>query len=103
MSGDVTRFFFSATEPPLGSVRIFTNTGSSFRILLAAPVEPDCDKDGFGDETQDSDLSACHPAQVVKKKKCKKQGQEEVQEAEAQALRRVGQEEEVQENEEVAA
>ena len=40
-------------------------------------LEPDCDKDGLGDETQDADLSTCPqpaaPVQpVVKKKKCKK-------------------------------
>ena len=44
-----------------------------------ADVEPDCDKDGLGDETQDADVSSCHPAAApvtpvttVKKKKCKK-------------------------------
>ena len=73
MSGDLNRFFFSATEPALGSVRMFTNMGAGFRILLSAQLEPDCDNDGFGDETQDGDLSACHPAApVAKKKKCKK-------------------------------
>ena len=76
MPGDMTRVFFSATEPALGSVRLFTNTGPGFRLLVSAQVEPDCDKDGFGDETQDGDLSACHPAvapaQPDVKKKCKK-------------------------------
>jgi hypothetical protein len=40
-----------------------------------ADVEPDCDKDGLGDESQDTNLpAACQPpaAQPVKKKKCKK-------------------------------
>ena len=41
-------------------------------LLLNGDIEPDCDKDGLGDETQDTNTSACHPAQVVKKKKCKK-------------------------------
>jgi hypothetical protein len=29
-------------------------------VTLNADVEPDCDKDGLGDETQDADLSVCH-------------------------------------------
>jgi hypothetical protein len=29
--------------------------------LFNADVEPDCDQDGFGDETQDPDTSACNP------------------------------------------
>ena len=43
-----------------------------------ADVEPDCDKDGLGDESQDTNLpAACQPpaaqpVQPVKKKKCKK-------------------------------
>jgi hypothetical protein len=41
-------------------------------LLLNGDIEPDCDNDGLGDETQDTNTSACHPAQVVKKKKCKK-------------------------------
>ena len=85
MSGDVDRFFFSATEPALGSVRMFTNMGAGFRILFAAQVEPDCDKDGFGDETQDGDLSACPLAvsrvQQVVKKKCKKKKHRSAQSA----------------------
>jgi hypothetical protein len=65
MSEDVTLFFLSATEPALGSVRMFNGSGPSFRILLAAQVESDCDKDGFGDETQDGNLSSCAPATTL--------------------------------------
>jgi Ca2+-binding RTX toxin-like protein len=51
-AGDQVRFFESATEPPKGSTQ--TTTGLlSARILIAANVEPDSDRDGFGDETQD--------------------------------------------------
>jgi Ca2+-binding RTX toxin-like protein len=51
-AGDEVRFFESATEPPKGSTQ--TTTGLlSARILVAANVEPDSDRDGFGDETQD--------------------------------------------------
>jgi hypothetical protein len=30
-------------------------------LLVNADIEPDCDGDGFGDETQDSNVSSCHP------------------------------------------
>jgi RTX calcium-binding nonapeptide repeat (4 copies) len=31
----------------------------SFQLNVSALLEPDCDKDGFGDETQDTNLSTC--------------------------------------------
>jgi hypothetical protein len=30
-------------------------------LLVNADIEPDCDGDGFGDETQDPSISSCHP------------------------------------------
>jgi Ca2+-binding RTX toxin-like protein len=44
---------------------MFTDMGTSFRILLSAQLESDCDQDGYGDETQDGDLSTCPPAPGV--------------------------------------
>ena len=35
---------------------------SNAEIAFNVEVEPDCDHDGLGDETQDSDTSSCHPA-----------------------------------------
>jgi hypothetical protein len=62
-------------DPPIGSSVSFGTVGA-FLLNFAATVEPDCDHDGFGDESQDTDLSACRPPAVVqpvvKKKKCKK-------------------------------
>ena len=52
-AGDEVRFFLSATEPPTGSMQMTTGLLSGSRILVAANVEPDSDRDGFGDETQD--------------------------------------------------
>jgi Ca2+-binding RTX toxin-like protein len=49
---DEVRFFESATESPKGSTQTTTGVLSA-RILIAANVEPDSDRDGFGDETQD--------------------------------------------------
>jgi RTX calcium-binding nonapeptide repeat (4 copies) len=51
--GDEVRYFQSATEPPKGSTQTTTTTLFGTRILVAANVEPDSDRDGFGDETQD--------------------------------------------------
>jgi RTX calcium-binding nonapeptide repeat (4 copies) len=51
--GDQVRFFGSTTEPMKGSTQTTTELLSGFRILIAANVEPDSDRDGFGDETQD--------------------------------------------------
>jgi hypothetical protein len=43
-----------ATTPSFG-------TNSNETILLNADIEPDCDSDGFGDETQDPDVTGCPP------------------------------------------
>jgi hypothetical protein len=36
--------------------------GADFRSNVSAVVEPDCDRDGLGDETQDKDITSCSPA-----------------------------------------
>jgi len=51
--GDQVRFFGSTTEPTKGSTQTTTDLLAGFRILVSANVEPDSDRDGFGDETQD--------------------------------------------------
>jgi RTX calcium-binding nonapeptide repeat (4 copies) len=52
-AGDEVRFFLSPAEPPKGSTQTTTDLLPAERILIAANVEPDSDRDGFGDETQD--------------------------------------------------
>jgi Ca2+-binding RTX toxin-like protein len=52
-AGDQVRYFLSPTEPAKGSTQTTTGLLSAERILIAANVEPDSDRDGFGDETQD--------------------------------------------------
>jgi RTX calcium-binding nonapeptide repeat (4 copies) len=50
--------------PPLidnAPPRAPNGTGSGFQLLVNADIEPDCDNDGFGDETQDTNLSSCGP------------------------------------------
>jgi hypothetical protein len=49
----------------------------NIQLDVSAKLEPDCDHDGSGDESQDSDTSSCHPAAVTGQraaalKKCKK-------------------------------
>jgi hypothetical protein len=40
----------------------FPNTLTDTRIDVSAVLEPDCDTDGLGDQTQDNDISSCAPA-----------------------------------------
>ncbi len=39
-----------------------TSTDANRELMIQATIEPDCDRDGLGDETGDADLSACSPA-----------------------------------------
>jgi len=36
-------------------------SASGFIVDISAQLEPDCDSDGFGDETQDQELNSCPP------------------------------------------
>ncbi len=55
---------FVRWQPPLANAETrvpdLTATDGS-EVLVNADVEPDCDSDGFGDETQDADVSSCNP------------------------------------------
>jgi Ca2+-binding RTX toxin-like protein len=54
--------FFASGDLAPGSNNVgFTNEVGG-HLDLSATLEPDCDKDGLGDETQDTDLSACNCA-----------------------------------------
>ena len=55
-SGYELNFFFDDVEP--GTSEDFGET-NNFQLDVSALLEPDCDKDGLGDETQDGNLSAC--------------------------------------------
>jgi hypothetical protein len=44
-----------------GATATYSTLVPSMQFSFSALLEPDCDGDGFGDETQDSDLSACQP------------------------------------------
>ena len=46
-------------EPDLGSTRSYMASPFPAQLNISATLEPDCDGDGFGDETQDSDLTPC--------------------------------------------
>lgn len=55
--------YFDADVPPGTTVAMTSGGGIQFPI--SAVLEPDCDDDGFGDETQDDDLRACPPGPTV--------------------------------------
>ncbi len=66
-------------DPPLGVSTAFSAPTDGARLNLAAIVEPDADKDNFGDETQDAcptdaavQTTCPVPATPVTKKKCKR-------------------------------
>ena len=44
-----------------GQSDVFAPGILNFRLNVSAVVEPDCDGDGLGDETQDQNLSSCAP------------------------------------------
>ena len=68
--------FFTGGDPPLNMDVNFTGSNTDRRLNASAVVEPDADRDGFGDETQDAcPSSAATPGgacPVTKRKKCKK-------------------------------
>jgi hypothetical protein len=54
----------SWSSPPLQDIVSPPRMGTTLtdrELLINADVEPDCDRDGFGDETQDTNLSSCAP------------------------------------------
>jgi hypothetical protein len=73
---------FNVGEPPLNTPFDYSGTDTPNRVNASAVVEPDFDRDRFGDETQDKCLvnpgpvdgcpSQTPPSQTPKKKKCKK-------------------------------
>jgi hypothetical protein len=83
-SGDVYDSHFGPAHA-LGSPAVYSE-GSGRIFDISAKLEPDCDNDGLGDETQDSDVTAACPVpsspgttgttgttgQPTTKQKCKK-------------------------------
>jgi hypothetical protein len=51
--------YLSGADPLLGSAPVFSGPVSNTQLSIAAVLEPDCDLDGLGDETQDPDISPC--------------------------------------------
>jgi Ca2+-binding RTX toxin-like protein len=48
-------------DPPAGTKATYTPS-PDVQIDVSAVLEPDCDNDGLGDETQDNDTASCRPA-----------------------------------------
>ena len=59
-TGDVVEVsLFNEPDPLPGSTFVSTDIANARLINLSAVVEPDCDGDGLGDETQDLDIVTC--------------------------------------------
>jgi hypothetical protein len=54
-------YLFKSGNLADGQQDVFAPGIANFRSNVSAVVEPDCDKDGLGDETQDQNLSSCAP------------------------------------------
>ena len=61
--GDIREFRLGSNnpEPQVGDDFATNSSADGLRTNVAALLEPDCDHDGFGDQTQDPDLSTCGP------------------------------------------
>jgi len=58
-----TMLYANPSDTPDGQTTNFTIVPDR-RPNISAVVEPDCDKDGLGDETQDTNLSTCAPGTI---------------------------------------
>jgi RTX calcium-binding nonapeptide repeat (4 copies) len=56
-TGYTDRFVVGDVKPPTQTD--FTELRENFQLDLSAVLEPDCDNDGLGDQTQDNDISSC--------------------------------------------
>jgi Ca2+-binding RTX toxin-like protein len=55
---------FGVGQPPIGVPFDYSGSDIGVRVNAQAVVEPDCDNDGLGDETQDTNLSGCAPGTI---------------------------------------
>lgn len=51
-------FHYGIDQPP-GSTAEYIPSALSSQMSISAVLEPDCDRDGLGDETEDKDTSSC--------------------------------------------
>jgi hemolysin type calcium-binding protein len=59
LAGYNYRFIAGDVLPP--TTAVFPGSVTAFQFDLSAILEPDCDNDGFGDQTQDTNISSCAP------------------------------------------
>jgi hypothetical protein len=57
-------FHFGIDQPP-GSTAEYSPSALSSQMSISAVLEPDCDNDVLGDETQDTNISSCRRAAVA--------------------------------------
>jgi hypothetical protein len=49
-------------DVPPGTTTAMTPVPATIQFPISAVLEPDCDSDGFGDESQDDNIASCPPA-----------------------------------------
>ncbi len=54
-------FMYLAGDPAPGTTSTYSGP-VTFQLDVSVTLEPDCDDDGLGDETQDNDIRSCPPA-----------------------------------------
>jgi hypothetical protein len=74
---------FGQPDPTIGSP-VALGTVGEFLLNLAARVEPDCDHDGLGDQTQDTDTSCPTGQRAAALAKCKRKYKQALKKKRAQ-------------------
>jgi hypothetical protein len=62
-----TEYDAVSEDPAPGTTEEFAGPFPGIQFNISAVLEPDCDSDGFGDETQDPDTSSCNPTELPAK------------------------------------
>ena len=63
--GESFQYGYSEDDPTVGVTAPFGPISTGAQFDISATLEPDCDSDGLGDETQDGDLASCLPPPVT--------------------------------------
>ena len=56
---DGAHFFSYVPSPPDGETTLSPDSDNPGQLTLNVDLEPDCDRDGLGDETQDTNTASC--------------------------------------------
>jgi len=65
-------YHFKSGDVPVGTLETFDPSGDA-QFDLSAVLEPDCDRDGLGDETQDTNTASCQTPAAIPALTCRGQ------------------------------